>query len=71
MSRAYPVKRVNRHEPACELCRQHGLLVQKLDPVNWQPITRRLCTRHRKDLGFHPIDWGRGTYNAYTMRGDR
>lgn len=48
----------------CELCTGNALLCQRLNPVNWQPETRRLCRKHRIELGFHPVDWSRGPYSG-------
>jgi hypothetical protein len=56
--------RRKQHERPCELCKTNGILSQRLDPTNWQPHTRRLCRKHRLELGYHPVDWGHGPYHA-------
>ena len=60
MSPAYSIKK-HRHEKPCELCKRNGILAQRLNPTNWHPEHRRLCTTHQKQLGFHPVDFGHTT----------
>ena len=60
-------ERPPRHQAPCELCPQPGQLAQRLDPHNWQPHTRRLCRKHREQLGYHPVDWGRGVHVSGRM----
>ena len=57
-------ERPRAHQVPCELCKQPGQLAQQLNPLNWQPTTRRLCRKHRERLGFHVVDYGRGSYTG-------
>ena len=45
-------------------CHANGILAQRLDPLNWQPETKRLCAYHQRQLGFHPVDWSHGPYHG-------
>ena len=52
--------RPRNYQQPCEECKEPGVMCQQLNPLNWQPITRRLCRKHRERLGFHAVDYSRG-----------
>lgn len=70
MSHKYSLSSRNHHEMPCELCKQHGTKVERLNPRNWQPEERRLCRKHMIELGYHPIDYTRGGYAGGKLPGD-
>jgi len=51
-------------KPTCELCDREAVRCYRLNPKDWSEQRRLLCTRHREQLHYTPVNYVRAYAEA-------